>query len=127
MKPIKVTKTEEIKKALKMVEGRATSFCLYPSRIDSAVKQAEQTLQGLRIPKRFWNGCYIIMKPASPPNAYNWRANGTFVTLVRKSKDWFVVNITRSVNRSCSGGRASREILHLTENQIKHMPTQFEL
>lgn len=127
MKHIKVTKTEEIKKALKMVEGRATSFCFDPSRIDSAVKQAEQTLQGLRIPKKVWNGCYIIMNPAQPPNAYHWGANGTFVRLVRKSKDWFVVSITRSLNPSFPGGRASREILHLTENQIKHMPTQFEL
>lgn len=127
MKHIKITKTEEIKKALKKVEGRATSFCFYPSRIDSAVKQAEQTLQGLRIPKKAWRGCSIILKPSQPPNAYKWRANGTFVTLVRKSKDWFVVNITRTVNPSCSGGRASREILLLTENQIKHMPRQFEL
>lgn len=127
MKPIKVTKMEEITEKIKMVEGRATSFCFHPSRIASAVDRAEKTLQQLGIPKKVWNGCYIIMNPAQPPNAYHWGANGTFVRLVRKSKDWFVVSITRSLNPSFPGGRASREILHLTENQIKHMPTQFEL
>jgi len=127
MKHIKITKIEEIKKEVAKVEGRSTSFCFYPSRIESAVFHAEHVLQNLRIPKKAWNGCYIILKPSQPPHAYNWKANGTYVILLRKSKDWFVTSITRSSNPCTSGGRASREILYLTENQIKRIPTHYEL
>lgn len=127
MKHIKITKIEDIKKEVAKVEGRSTSFCFYPSRIEPAVFHAEHVLQKLRIPKRFWNGCYIILRPPQPPNAYNWRAYGTYVTLSRKSKDWFVTSITRSSNPCTSYGRESRETLYLTENQTQHIPTFYEL
>lgn len=107
IKPIAVTEAnfDRIDATIKEVEGpRITARTLDHRDLTDAIAQAEKQLKPL--PKRLWVGATVVCDPHVVPNSYMGRAEGTVAVLVRRSKDWALVEVQRRDTRSKSYGES---------------------
>ena len=119
---INVTDIKKITDAINEAEGKAQARTLNPYRITSAVEKAERQLNTIGIPKKYWEGCTIYMKPEKVPNSYRSIAHGTFAEVKRFAYGWFLVNVYRGVAGSCSFGEPASEKLSLSVNAKAAIP-----
>lgn len=120
---IKSTNITEILKTVADVEGKATMRCIDATAIPSWIKRAEAKLHALDIPKKVWVGCKIRHYPESVSKSYGSVAYGTFLTLERGQRDWFVVEIVRGRVSACAFGGSAYERLILTDDAKKNIAT----
>lgn len=90
---IKVTNTEAIDKALDAAQGKRTAHILYASEIAEAAEKAEKRLDNAGVPKNQRQGITAKFNPHVVPNSYYGNATGTVARLVRRSKDWALVDL----------------------------------
>ncbi|AMU55778.1 hypothetical protein PP336_14505 [Mycobacteroides abscessus] len=107
-KPIPVTQEnlDRLREAVYAAEGRATAFCVAPEDLADIAERAEKRLAPL--PKALWTGTVVTYLPAGPwAKSYNGgrSVKATEVTLIRRSRDWALVGVERTVQHN---GRASQ-------------------
>ena len=122
---INVSNSEAIIAAIKKAQGKATSFTLSESNVQQAVRDAENKLSNLGIPKKLWKRCYIRMIPELPANAYKYRPSGTYITISKGATAWFVTEISRCQTGTTSGGRRRMDVLYLTEEAHTAIPGKY--
>ncbi|WP_404375271.1 hypothetical protein [Kytococcus sedentarius] len=106
IKPIAVkpSNADRIDALCQEVEGpRVQSRLLRYTDLEEAVRDAEKRLKAL--PQRLWVGVTVEVDPHSVPNSYGSRAQGTTARLVRRSRDWALVEVARTDTRSKSYGQ----------------------
>jgi len=118
---------KKIELAIKKAEGKASVRTLDEIDIEIAANAAETKLDKLGIPIKQRKGCRVFIDPGKVPGAYKYRAEGTFVTIERGSKDWFMILVQRERVGYCPGGRGGKSTLSLSELAISSMKTEFEL
>lgn len=114
IKPIvvKPENTDRIDALCQEVEGpRVEARLLRYTDLAAAVTRAEKRLNSL--PQRLWVGATVEVDPHSVPNSYGGRAQGTTAVLVRRSRDWAVIEVTRTDTRSKSYGQRFRDRITL--------------
>jgi len=119
---INVTDIKKITNAIDNAEGNAQARTLRPGRILDAVEQAEDRLNCIGIPKKYWEGCTITMKPGKVPNSYRSIAHGTFAEVKRFASGWFLVSVSRGIAGSCSFGASETDKLSLSADARDAIP-----
>lgn len=121
-KPIPVTNIEAITREIKDAEGNATARTLTADNIADAALEAEGILKSAGIPKTMWQGVVVHVNPHAVPNSYQYTAQATMATLVRRSRDWAVVAVRRGTctHNSYGIGRslASRVTIDVPAAQV---------
>lgn len=100
---ISKTTTDKISDALKTGQGKARARLLDAYDVKKAAADAEKSLEKMGLPKAMRKGVKVDFCPFSEkiPNAYIGIPYGTCAELIRGSKDWFLVGVSRViVNRS---------------------------
>lgn len=96
---ISKTTTDKIADALKTGQGKARARLLDAYDVKKAAADAERDLENMGIPKAMRKGIKVDFCPFSEKfaNAYNGTPYGTCVEMVRGSKDWFLVGVSRVI------------------------------
>lgn len=119
-----------IEKTKKLLEEKQKLARTRKADIDdvlNAIKHAENKLLNLNIPKKYWKGSRVIVNPEKVCNSYKYSAEGTFVTIERKSKKWEVVGIFRGWTGSCARGSSKSYELELGEETFSRIPRTIKL
>lgn len=86
-----------IVKAVNAAEGKSTVNLLTIKMVEELVKQAENRLDKLEIPKKYRAGAEFYFCPSGPSaNAYKYGQGATSIRISRKSSDWFIEDISRT-------------------------------
>jgi hypothetical protein len=98
---IKISKatTDKITDALKTGQGKARARLLDAYDVKKAAADAEKDLEKMGIPKTMRKGVKVDFCPFSEKfaSAYKGIPYGTRAEMIRGSKDWFLVGISRVV------------------------------
>lgn len=102
---IKISKatTDKITDALKTGQGKVRARLLDAYDIKKAAGDAEKSLEKMGLPKVMRKGVKVDFCPFSEKfaGAYNGIPYGTCAEMIRGSKDWFLVGVSRViVNRA---------------------------
>ena len=124
---INTTNTQAITDAIREAEGKAHARTLDPESIGRAVERAEEKLQALGIPKKYWAGCTIQFVPEQVANSYNAFPAGTHATVTRHASGWFLTNVHRGRCGSRRFGGSRQERLHLSDLALANAPNSHQL
>ena len=118
-------------------QANAKARLLKVDDVMNAIKEAEDKLKELRIPKKYWVGCWVIVEPESVPVNYKFEAMDTYAVIVRKSSDWKLANVKSSdwklanvFRDKCKQepwGRRMRAKLILSDVAHNHIPKEYAL
>jgi len=86
---------DKINEAIDAAEYRCSARLLSYDELLNVVKNAEKTLEQMRIPKRRWQGVYIDFHPENVAKAYKYPAEGTAARVERFTSGWFLVDVYR--------------------------------
>lgn len=106
IKPVKVTKTDALAQALDEAQKRCSARTFDADDIARIVKDAERRLA--IVPKKLWQGAVVGVTHSGPwANSYGYHAEGTRVTLRRRSADWVLEGVERVAVYPKQGERVS--------------------
>jgi len=108
-------------------QANAKARLLKVDDVMNAIKEAEDKLKELRIPKKYWIGCWVIVEPESVPVNYKFEAMDTYAVIVRKSSDWKLANVSRDKCKQEPWGRRMRAKLILSDVAHNHIPKEYAL
>ena len=111
MKPIVITERDRIQAALDAAEGRATARCVSATEVLKIAERAERRLAAF--PKAAWAGVLVTYLAEGPwARSYNQGyggASATQVTLLRRSRDWALID-ARRVTRGNGAAKLTVEL-----------------
>lgn len=119
---INISNVAKVEQAIGAAEGTATKRLLEYSRIVDAAEIAEYRFEMLRIPKRAWKGARVGIIPPDLPNAYKSAAHGTYASLERGPRDWFLTSVRRSYCGRTAYGSGWGVQVELTEAMHAEIP-----
>lgn len=96
-------------------QANAKARLLKVDDVMNAIKEAEDKLKELRIPKEYWVGCWVIVEPES------------VAVIVRKSSGWKLTNVFRDKCKQEPWGRHMRAKLILSDVAHNHIPKEYAL
>jgi len=98
-------------------QANAKARLLKVDDVMNAIKEAEDKLKELRIPKEYWVGCWVIVDPES------------VAVIVRKSSGWKLklANVSRDKCKQEPWGRRMRAKLILSDVAHNHIPKEYAL
>lgn len=102
--------------AIVRAEGRATARTVNYATATNLATWAEKELKSI-LPQSMWSGTVAHYLPPRMPNSYNYRAEGTFLSITRGSNSWFLTSVSRGNCGSCSYGGSARLKMELSEKQ----------
>lgn len=117
---VKVTDETGVQQMLDEGQGRASARTVSFSDVVALAKYGEDQLAKLGVPQKIRTGAQASYYPPSVPNSYNYAASGTFMTVTRGTKDWYLTSVARGNAGSCSYGKGSTDRLKLTLEQQLH-------
>jgi len=125
-----IVSEKSISKVQQMIDeaqANAKARLLKVDDVMNAIKEAEDKLKELRIPKKYWVGCWVIVEPESVPMRYQFKAMGTYAVIVRKSSGWKLANVFRDKCKQEPWGRRMRAKLILSDVAHANIPKQYIL
>ena len=104
-----------IQQMIDEAQANAKARLLKADDVMNAIKEAEDKLKELRIPKKYWVGCWVIVEPEA------------YAVSVRKSSDWKLANVFRDKCKQEPWGRRMRSKLILSDVAHNHIPKEYAL
>lgn len=102
---ISMTSPAKITAAIATAEGRATARCVTAEDIIDAAADAESNLKDAGVLRTMRQGAVARLGPA---NSYEYAAEGTYATLTRGGKSWFLTDIRRRYVGATAYGSGER-------------------
>ena len=127
---INVSHTEKIEKQFEEVQKNC-----YVRKIDcpaetvqSTVRQVEEKLEAMHIPKKAWKGITATRYPEAVPASYKYLAMGTGFRIERFSSGWFLTVVRRFACDARPYGDRKWDIsIHLTEQARNEIPFDIQI
>ncbi len=124
---IKVSNIEKVKAAVEKEESGCTARLLDLTDVPYAVKLADEKLNELGIPKKYWVGTVLLISPPKPANSYKYVAEGTYMRINRCPSAWFVTKVWRGPVYTTSWGTRSQIKMELSELAKQNIPNSYRL
>ena len=122
---INTNNTEAMTEVLDRIQARASVRKLTADIIRDQVTAIEERLaEALNIPKKYWQGCKVVLTPSRPHSGYKGIPEGTFAEIVRGSGSWFLVGCYRKASGTQPEGRNSKTRLILTDEALAQVKDQ---
>ena len=124
-KQIKIEQTaaEILEAALKEVNGRAYNWAFTDAdELLYLAQAAEKEMDAINLRKDLRKGAvYVAYSGAPVASAYKYSRNGTRAVLLRRSRDWYLVDVCQVSLSTNSGGSTK---LTLTEEAVEYLQGQ---